>query len=65
MFNEQSLPEEIQAMIKAKAKVLEEEFRPLIGTGGYESQGYFYHSRCHDCISTRKKRSFKGTDRLR
>lgn len=38
MFNEQSLPEEIQAMIKAKAKVLEEEFRPLIGTGGYESQ---------------------------
>ncbi|MEI4790477.1 MoxR family ATPase [Bacillus sp. FJAT-53060] len=34
----QSLPEEIQAMIEAKAKVLEEEFRPLIGTGGYESQ---------------------------
>ncbi|PRS30634.1 hypothetical protein C2W59_00716 [Bacillus pumilus] len=38
MFNEQSLPEEIQAMIEAKAKGLEEEFRPLIGTGGYESQ---------------------------
>ncbi|MGE6628280.1 AAA family ATPase [Bacillus pumilus] len=38
MFNEQSLPEAIQAMIEAKAKGLEEEFRPLIGTGGYESQ---------------------------
>ncbi|TYO52365.1 MoxR family ATPase [Bacillus sp. Y3] len=38
MFNQPSLPEEIQAMIEAKGKVLEEEFRPLIGTGGYESQ---------------------------
>ena len=38
MFNQPALPEEIQAMIEAKGKVLEEEFRPLIGTGGYESQ---------------------------